>query len=60
VRSLRQARGWTQEALAEKASVHENYVSRLETGRQEPGLLVILKLAAAFTIKPSELLDKKR
>lgn len=56
VRELRKSRGWTQEALAEAADLHENYVSRLETGEQEPGLFVILRLARAFGSTPGELL----
>jgi transcriptional regulator with XRE-family HTH domain len=56
VRALRKARGWTQEELAEAGSLHENYVSRLETGEQEPGLFVILRLARAFDVNPDELL----
>jgi len=56
VRERRLARGWTQEELAEAADLHENYVSRLETGEQEAGLLVILRLCRAFEIVPGELL----
>ena len=57
VREQRLARGWTQEQLAERADLHENYISRLETGNQEPGLLVVLKLSRAFQLTPAELLD---
>lgn len=56
MRELRKRRGWTQEALAERASLHENYVSRLETGEQEPGLFVILRLCLALEITPGALL----
>jgi transcriptional regulator with XRE-family HTH domain len=56
VRNLRKARGWTQEELAEAADLHENYVSRLETGNQEPGLFVILRLCHAFGVAPNDLL----
>lgn len=57
VRELRKARGWTQEELAEAADLHENYVSRLETGNQEPGLFVILRLCRAFDLPPAVLLS---
>jgi transcriptional regulator with XRE-family HTH domain len=56
VRELRRDRGWTQERLAEAADLHENYVSRLETGEQEPGLFVVLRVCRAFEITPGELL----
>ena len=57
VRTLRKGRGWTQEELAEAADLHENYVSRLETGEQEPGLFVVLRLCAAFEVTAGELLQ---
>lgn len=60
VRSLRRERGWTQEQLAEAAGLHENYVSRLETGNQEPGLFVILRLAQALGVAPGDLLAASR
>lgn len=56
VRALRKERGWTQEELAERASLHENYISRLETGEQEPGLFVILRLCRALQAAPDALL----
>lgn len=58
IRQLRKERGWSQEALAEAADLHENYISRLETGEQEPGFFVILKLCRAFEITPAVLLDE--
>jgi transcriptional regulator with XRE-family HTH domain len=60
VRELRKARGWTQEELAEAADLHENYVSRLETGEQEPGLFVVLRLCRAFKVAPGSLLEQLR
>jgi transcriptional regulator with XRE-family HTH domain len=56
VRELRKARGWTQEQLAESADLHENYISRLETGEQEPGLFTILRLCRAFEMSAGEML----
>lgn len=56
LRALRLERGWTQERLAEAADLHENYVSRLETGEQEPGFFVVLRLCRAFEITAGELL----
>lgn len=49
LRELRVERGWTQEQLAEAAEIHDNFVSRLETGAQEPGLIVILNLRVRLT-----------
>lgn len=57
IRQLRKDRDWSQEQLAEAANLHENYVSRLETGEQEPGFFVILKLCRAFETTPGTLLE---
>lgn len=57
VRDLRKRCDWTQEDLAEAANLHENYISRLETGNQEPGLFVILRLSAVLGVKPADLLN---
>ena len=58
IRQLRKDHGWTQEQLAEAADLHENYVSRLETGEQEPGFFVLLKLCRAFGLAPGALLEE--
>lgn len=57
VRALRKKRGLTQEKLAEAAALHENYISRLESGEQEPGLFVILRLARALGVQPGALIE---
>lgn len=57
VRQLRKQHAWSQEHLAEVAELHENYVSRVETGTQEPGLFVLLRLCRALNIAPGELLE---
>lgn len=57
LRALRLERGWTQERLAEAADLHENYISRLETGEQEPGLFVLLRLCRALGVTSTALLD---
>jgi transcriptional regulator with XRE-family HTH domain len=56
VRKLRQARGMTQEQLAEKTGVTREYIARLEAGRYDPSLSTIEKLAKALKVKASELL----
>jgi DNA-binding XRE family transcriptional regulator len=47
VRDLRQARGLSQEELAESAGVHRTYVSSLERGQRNVGLDNILAIAAS-------------
>lgn len=45
---LRTERSLSQEALAERADVTRNYIIRLEKGRADPGLGVLLRLSDAF------------
>ena len=56
VRKLRQARGMTQEQLAEKTGVTREYIARLEGGRYDPSLSTIEKLAKGLKVKPADLL----
>lgn len=54
IRSLRQSRGWTQEALAEYAELHVSYVATLEKGKKNASIEVISRIAAAFGITLAE------
>lgn len=56
LRELRNARGWSQERLAEEAGITLNYVGNLERGEQGPSLHVLLRLARAFGLSAAELL----
>ena len=47
----------SQERLAFMAKVHRTEIGLLETGKRSPGLKVIVKLAHALGMTPSELLD---
>ena len=53
VRDLRQARGLSQEKLAELAGVHRTYLSSLERGQRNVGLDNILAIAAALDVPAS-------
>lgn len=48
VRRARDARGWTQEDLAEKANLDRTYVGAIERGERNLALLNINKLAVAL------------
>jgi len=50
VRSLRLARGMTQEGLAEGAGLHTTYVSDVERGLRNVGVINLDKLAAALSV----------
>jgi transcriptional regulator with XRE-family HTH domain len=56
VRGLRERSGLTQEELAERADVSATYVGFVERGDNVPTLTIILQIAAALGVSPSELL----
>ncbi len=56
LRDFRVAKNLTQEELAFRAGMHTTYLSRLESGRFNPSLAVIVDLSQALSIHPSELL----
>lgn len=63
LRGFREAQGLTQEALAERADLHTNYVSSVERGERNLSLHNIVRLAYALDIGVSELvqcLDKRK
>ena len=57
VKRLRATRGWTQQALAQRAHVSVGYVARLETGHHDPKLSTLKKLAKALGVPATALLE---
>jgi transcriptional regulator with XRE-family HTH domain len=57
IRALRHERGYSQERLAELADIHENHVRRIEGGTANPSYVVLMRIARALRVGPSELLD---
>jgi transcriptional regulator with XRE-family HTH domain len=57
LKQLRADRGMSQEALAKKAGISRVFVARLETGKQDPTLTTLTKLAKALKVKVGELLE---
>lgn len=58
VRDLRQARGYSQEALAERSGLHRTYISSLERGQRNVGLDNVHALAAALDVTPAKLFEE--
>ena len=56
VREQRHALGISQELFAERAKLHQTYVSGIERGKRNPTLSVIWRLADALEIGPGDLL----
>ena len=57
LKELRESRLWTQAFLAQKIGVQVPTVSNWERGEQRPQMSLMLKLADAFGISPSEIVS---
>jgi transcriptional regulator with XRE-family HTH domain len=56
VRELREARGWTQEDLAERAEMNASYLGFVERGDNVPTLTIIIQIAEGLGVEVPELL----
>jgi transcriptional regulator with XRE-family HTH domain len=54
---LRKQRGYSQEALAERADLHFTYVSSVERGERNISLINITRLARALKVSAALLLQ---
>lgn len=50
LKRLRKNRGWSQTQLAEHIGSHLSHINRIETGKYNPSLDVVQKLAAVFDV----------
>jgi len=57
LRAARKKLGLTQEEVAERSGVQAGEISRIETGKRDPQVSTLEKLAAAVELKPGRLLD---
>jgi transcriptional regulator with XRE-family HTH domain len=60
VRRLRHERNITQEELAARAGIHRTQTGAIETGRHEPRVSTLVRIARALDVELSELLDGVR
>jgi transcriptional regulator with XRE-family HTH domain len=56
LRSARQRRGLSQEALGHEIGLHRTEVSLLERAQRDPRLETIVKLAQGLRVSPADLL----
>jgi transcriptional regulator with XRE-family HTH domain len=55
IRAARIERGVSQEELAHRAAVDRSYLSSIERGAQNPGIVSILRVTAALEMTATEL-----
>lgn len=58
VKNLRLSKGYSQEKLAEISDLDRTYIPGIESGKRNVSLVVVEKIAKAFTISISELLNQ--
>ena len=56
LKQLREAKGWSQAKLAVLAGVTREYIARLETGKHDPPLSRVEKLATVLKVPIGRLL----
>ncbi len=57
IKELRKAQRLSQEQAAEKADISPNYISRIECGKENPTLDMLIKLSNALEIEMWEIFD---
>ena len=50
LKKMRKNRGWSQSQLAEQIGSHLSHINRIETGKYNPSLDVVQKLANVFNV----------
>jgi len=55
---MRLKRGWTQQILADHAELTREHISAIETGRSEPGLRALERIAGALEVPLKDLIGR--
>jgi transcriptional regulator with XRE-family HTH domain len=55
VKQLREARGWSQRQLENRAGISHGYISYLEAGERQPKMVTLEKIAGAFSVPVAQL-----
>ncbi len=58
VQRARREQGLSQEELADRAAVHQTYLSGVERGRRNPTVIVLQKIAAALDLDIQDLVRR--
>ncbi len=57
IKELRKIKEWSQDELCQRTGLKRAYISRVENGHTTPALPTLKRLAAAFRVSLSHLLD---
>lgn len=57
LKELRDARGWTQQQLADASGVSQTFISELESCKKQPTVAIAVRLAKALGVELMELLQ---
>ncbi len=57
IQLLRLSKGWSQEYLAERSSLHRTYISQLERGLKSPSIRVLFQITSALEVPASRLIE---
>lgn len=57
IRKLRDAKGWSQERLAEQSDLDRSYIAGIEVGARNPSLKALERLAAALSVRLAVLFE---
>jgi transcriptional regulator with XRE-family HTH domain len=58
IKALRAVKGWSQEDLAERASLQRSYLADLERGGRNPSVRTLVKVANALRVSLKDLFDE--
>jgi len=60
IRRARKERGISQEELASRSAVDRSYMSSIERGQQNPGIVSVLRIARAMQMSAAELIVREQ
>jgi transcriptional regulator with XRE-family HTH domain len=58
IREVRTRKGLSQLELAGKADISQSFLASLESGKKQPSVMTILKLAKALEVNPGDLFPR--
>ena len=58
ITNLRVEKGWSQRRLADKSGYEASSISRIERGKANPTMALVITMADVFGLRPSQLLAR--